>query len=267
MFDKEAFSEILIKIYKTYSNQRDFANATEVNRAYLSQYMNKKLDNPPTPKILAKISKASHNITTYEELMTICGHIRENDFNSYLLGILGFSYDDMQNFNKSLDDLNMTKEEEDAFFTIISNFIKKSSNGTKNEEIPNIENELSKYDLSTRKKFSSALNVYIDYLDKIKGFSDIMGSRDKELNNKFFPVPVLGKIAAGQPILVQENIEGYLPVDPNIYGMATSDDLFYLRVSGESMNRKVKNGDYALIHKQDYAENGDIIVAIVNRRR
>ena len=77
-------------------------------------------------------------------------------------------------------------------------------------------------------------------------------------------VPIIGKITAGQPILTYENIEGYLPVDPNIYGLSTSDELFYLRVSGQSMNLKIKNGDYALIRKQDYAEDGDIIVAIVN---
>lgn len=81
---------------------------------------------------------------------------------------------------------------------------------------------------------------------------------------KFEPIPVIGKIAAGQPILAQENIEGYLPVDPNIYGLTSTDDLFYLLVAGQSMNMKVKNGDYALIHKQDYAEDGDIVVAIVN---
>lgn len=48
---------------------------------------------------------------------------------------------------------------------------------------------------------------------------------------KIDKVPIVGKIAAGQPILVQENIEGYLPVDPNIYGMSTSEELFYLRVA------------------------------------
>lgn len=85
---------------------------------------------------------------------------------------------------------------------------------------------------------------------------------EKEKNIIF--IPIVGKIAAGQPILAQENIEGYLPVDPNVYGLSTSNDLFYLLVSGQSMNMKVKNGDYALIHKQDYAENGDIVVAIVN---
>lgn len=81
---------------------------------------------------------------------------------------------------------------------------------------------------------------------------------------KLFNIPVLGKIAAGQPLLAEEYLEGYLPVDPNIYGMTTPDDYFYLKVSGESMNLKIHNGDYALIHKQDYADDGDIIVAIVN---
>lgn len=74
MFNKELFSNILTKIYKTYNNQRDFAEATEVNRAYLSQYINMKLDNPPTPKILARIANASKGITDYEELMIVCGH-------------------------------------------------------------------------------------------------------------------------------------------------------------------------------------------------
>ena len=49
MFNKDDFAEILTKIYKTYNNQRDFADATGVNRAYLSRYMNKKINNPPSP--------------------------------------------------------------------------------------------------------------------------------------------------------------------------------------------------------------------------
>ena len=96
---------------------------------------------------------------------------------------------------------------------------------------------------------------------------DKENSKNKDINtisNKLFNIPVLGKIAAGQPILAEEYLEGYLPVDPNIYGMTTPDDYFYLKVAGESMNLKVHNGDYALIHKQDYADDGDIIVAIVN---
>lgn len=117
------------------------------------------------------------------------------------------------------------------------------------------ENE--KRDMSTNIliKLSEYFNVSIDYL---------MGKTNIRNENKLFVIPVLSKITAGQPILTDEYLEGYLPVDPNIYGMTTSDDYFYLKVSGESMNLKVHNGDYALIQKQDYAENGDIIVAIVN---
>lgn len=74
MFDKESFSEILKKIYNTYNNQRDFANATGVNRGYLSQYMNLKLNSPPKPNILKKIADSSKGITNYDELMEICGY-------------------------------------------------------------------------------------------------------------------------------------------------------------------------------------------------
>lgn len=126
--------------------------------------------------------------------------------------------------------------------------------------------------------YGSSLNEYDDYpVEKVTNLinslerNNVIHKNNKasicsnnNIKSNFTNIPVLGKIAAGQPILAEEHIEGYLPVDPNIYGMSTSEDLFYLRVSGESMNQKVKNGDYALIHKQDYAENGDIVVAIVN---
>lgn len=75
MFDKNKFAHILKKINETYANQRDFANSTGVNRAYISQYMNCYLSNPPHPKILRKIADASKGITTYEELMRVCGYI------------------------------------------------------------------------------------------------------------------------------------------------------------------------------------------------
>lgn len=87
---------------------------------------------------------------------------------------------------------------------------------------------------------------------------------DNIKTEKYYMCPVYGQISARQPILVDENIEGYLPIDPNTYGETTSDNLFYLKISDESMNLKVKNGDYVLIRKQDYAEDGDIIIAIAN---
>lgn len=75
MFDKEKFGIIIKKINDTYPTQYDFASHSDVNRTYLSQYINLKLDAPPKPEILKKIANASKGITTYEELMDICGYV------------------------------------------------------------------------------------------------------------------------------------------------------------------------------------------------
>lgn len=77
MFDREKFANILKKINETYINQTEFATRSDVNRTYLSQYMNLKLSSPPSPKILAGIANASKGITTYDELMSICGYINK----------------------------------------------------------------------------------------------------------------------------------------------------------------------------------------------
>lgn len=82
MFNKQKFSEIFKKIYNSYDNQRDFASSTGVNRAYISQYMNCKLSNPPTPKILKKIADGSKGLTTYNELMEVCGYFKGSPSNN-----------------------------------------------------------------------------------------------------------------------------------------------------------------------------------------
>ena len=73
MFNKVDFANILKKINSLYENQTQFANASGVNRTYLSQYMNLKLDTPPSPKILKGIANASKGLTTYDDLMKIFG--------------------------------------------------------------------------------------------------------------------------------------------------------------------------------------------------
>ena len=75
MFSKVDFANILKKINSLYENQTQFANASGVNRTYLSQYMNLKLDTPPSPKILKGIANASKGLTTYDDLMKICDYI------------------------------------------------------------------------------------------------------------------------------------------------------------------------------------------------
>ena len=77
-------------------------------------------------------------------------------------------------------------------------------------------------------------------------------------------VPILGRIAAGTPLLAEENREGALPLDPAWIG-GRGDDVFGLRVRGESMiNAHIVEGDLVLVRRQDHAQSGDIVVALVD---
>lgn len=79
-------------------------------------------------------------------------------------------------------------------------------------------------------------------------------SPDKEVTK----LPILGKIAAGIPILAQENIEGYLPYDGN-------DADFCLRIHGDSMiNARINDGDIVFIKQQATVENGEIAAVLIN---
>ncbi len=74
-------------------------------------------------------------------------------------------------------------------------------------------------------------------------------------------VPVIGSVAAGQPLLAIENIESYFPI-PSEY--VPNADTFMLHVKGESMiNAGILDGDQILVRQQSDAENGDIVVALV----
>lgn len=74
-------------------------------------------------------------------------------------------------------------------------------------------------------------------------------------------VPLIGSVAAGQPILAQENIEDYFPIPAEHMPNA---DTFMLKVKGESMvNVGIFDGDYILVAQQSSAKNGEIVVALV----
>lgn len=74
-------------------------------------------------------------------------------------------------------------------------------------------------------------------------------------------VPLLGRVTAGQPILAVQDIESYIPVPQEI---SKSRELFALRVVGESMlNAGIYDGDIIVVNRTPTAENGDIVVAMV----
>lgn len=88
--------------------------------------------------------------------------------------------------------------------------------------------------------------------------------RHLDINTQFYMCPVYGRISAGQPNWAEECIEGRIPIDPVLFDIINPEEHFFLRVNGESMNKIVANGSYALIHKQDIVENGEIAVVLVN---
>ena len=75
-------------------------------------------------------------------------------------------------------------------------------------------------------------------------------------------VPLVGTVAAGQPILANENCEEYFSIPSNFF---EGDDLFMLNVKGSSMIKiGMFDGDKVVVKKQETADNGDIVVALVD---
>ena len=101
------------------------------------------------------------------------------------------------------------------------------------------------------------------YIRKIPG-----GSRAIEILNspsthpaQILSIPIIGRVQAGEPILAVENIEGYIHFDRNL---VSSGDVFLLRVQGDSMiDAHIQDGDFALVKPQPHAENGEIVVALI----
>lgn len=118
---------------------------------------------------------------------------------------------------------------------------------------------------ATGLKSTSTVHLHLNTLEE-KGLIErehgvnrcikIVGRAEKSTN-----VPILGRVAAGMPILAVEDIEGYVPVPDNI---RRGRELFALRVKGESMiDAGILDGDIVVVNRTPAAENGDIVVALV----
>lgn len=111
-------------------------------------------------------------------------------------------------------------------------------------------------------KLSEIFDCSIDYL---LGKTDVRKPIEN-INNpkKYYMCPVYGRISAGQPNWAEECIEGRLPIDIELMNIVEPEECFFLRVNGESMNKEIQNGAYALIRKTDSVDDGDIAVVLVN---
>ena len=85
---------------------------------------------------------------------------------------------------------------------------------------------------------------------------------DNAAKTRMVSVPVVGKVAAGVPITAVENIDEYVTLP---YSLLGSDEVFILNVSGDSMiDAGILDKDKIIAQKQDYAQNGDIVVALLD---
>lgn len=113
-------------------------------------------------------------------------------------------------------------------------------------------------------KFSSTGTVR-DYLKALvkKGYIEIDSNKSRAIELKFKPrIPILGRVAAGSPILAQEDILGYL--DFNEFSALSKKDIFALRVKGDSMIGKgIMDSDTVIVQKVSHAQNGDVVVALL----
>ncbi len=92
--------------------------------------------------------------------------------------------------------------------------------------------------------------------------SNSLESTNPNSSSMLKKLAVLGRIAAGNPILAEENIENYIPLPPNFLEAYNAD--FALKVKGDSMvGDHILDGDIIIVRSQSNAENGDIIVALL----
>lgn len=92
----------------------------------------------------------------------------------------------------------------------------------------------------------------------------LMGWKEKASQpHETFTIPVLGRVAAGIPIEAVEDVIDYEELSSDIF-KDSPKNYFGLQVKGNSMEPRICNGDYVIVHKQEDAECDDIVIALVN---
>ena len=123
-------------------------------------------------------------------------------------------------------------------------------------------------------KSTSTLSYYLDILQKrgvitngetskARAFELTELKKAKEAESqRMIQIPLVGTVTCGTPILAVENYESIYTFPENMFN---SQDLFMLQAEGESMiNAGINSGDYIVVHKQATAENGEIVVAMID---
>ena len=91
---------------------------------------------------------------------------------------------------------------------------------------------------------------------------EIMDDSFQMVRQEMTSIPIVGQVAAGLPILAEQNINGYFPLPMDI---VPNNEVFVLKVKGESMiNIGIMDGDQIFVECTDTARNGDVVVALID---
>lgn len=244
MFNKEKFSIIIRNIKNIYDSQEEFSKNSNIGRTSLSQYMNCRLDKPPKPDILKKLSNASKGITTYYELMQVCGYVPESTSTNF----------------KSLD----TQLAESIFNNHISLLNKYDLSNSdilelkkilieRNEHDSSIESQLNNF-ANTKELFSTLININ-DEIDS--------ALLNLHKNGYLYPIPVY-KNTKNIDLFLVSDIVDY--INFNIPSSQSAEDYFALLIDNDNMASLLGVNDIAIIHKEEDFINGQIVAAYSTTR-
>lgn len=144
-------------------------------------------------------------------------------------------------------------DKSEAVFEFIQKFI------TENGYSPTVREICKACDIKSTATAYSFINSLAE-----RGIINKTGNKNRavSLKQNSVSVPLVGTVAAGQPIFASENYEDYFSLPGNFF---SGDDLFMLTVQGDSMIKiGMLDGDKIVVKKQSTAENGEIVVALVD---
>jgi repressor LexA len=114
-------------------------------------------------------------------------------------------------------------------------------------------------------KSTSSVHAHINTLERL-GYLKKNSLKNRAIapsnTARYMDVPIIGAVTAGVPMFAAESVEGYFPLPQDF---ARNKALFMLTVSGDSMiNAGIFDGDYVIVQRQSIANNGDIVVALLD---
>ena len=266
------FGNILKKLRQDNNlTQEELAKKINSSRSNIANYENGK--NKPSVEILEKLA----NILNCSMDYLMGNSDKKNrpiiDINDLLL-----KYSDYikQSYMPKIEYHILTEEENDILQDMFYNFAKQVDGSKNYLPLSYFKNKVNDdrhwrtmygiYFIYTKYVYDVFSNLNEEFSNNYTNNVGYAFKNNLESNscNQYYMCPVYGQISAGQPNWAEECIEGRLPLDTDLMGIVNPEEHFFLRVNGESMNKVIKNGAFALIHKQDLVDDGDIAVVLVN---